>query len=212
MGYHRAGFDVVGVDVNAQPHYPFEFVQADAMAFPLDGFDAIHASPPCQLYTRKSATWGRERKHWEEHPDLIGPTRERLEASGLPYVIENVEGAPLRGTLMLCGSMFGLRIRKHRIFEANWDMPMMAPAACDHRDLYNPWSGAGRTADKLRAAQGTPWIPMHGGASRKAGITGDLDNAIPPAYTEFIGRSLFAAAWAACGGLSRDSGASSPPV
>jgi DNA (cytosine-5)-methyltransferase 1 len=192
MGYHRAGFDVVGVDINPQPHYPFEFYQADALEYPLNGFDVIHASPPCQLYTRKSADWGRERVNVIEHPDLIGPTRDLLKRTGLPYVIENVVGAPLDAQLMLCGSHFGLRIQKHRLFEANWPLPM-APASCDHRDLYNPWQGPGRTADKLRAAQDTPWIPMHGGASRKAGYTGDLNNAIPPAYTEWIGSALLAA-------------------
>jgi DNA (cytosine-5)-methyltransferase 1 len=88
MGYSRAGFEVVGVDINLQPHYPFEFHQADAMTYPLDGFDVIHASPPCQAYTRKAASWGRARNHWLEHPDLLGPTRELLIATGLPYVIE----------------------------------------------------------------------------------------------------------------------------
>jgi DNA (cytosine-5)-methyltransferase 1 len=191
MGYSRAGFEVVGVDINLQPHYPFEFHQADAMTYPLDGFDVIHASPPCQAYTRKAASWGRARNHWLEHPDLLGPTRELLIATGLPYVIENVPGAPIRAQLQLCGTMFGLRIAKHRLFEGNWPMPM-APATCDHRDVYNPWSGKGRSADKLRAAQGTPWIPMSGGASRKAGVTGDLFNAIPPSYTEHVGRPLLA--------------------
>jgi len=191
MGYHRAGFDVVGVDHNRQPHYPFEFVQADAMTYPLDGFDAIHASPPCQLFTRKTSTWGRARVREIEHLDLLSPTRERLVAAGIPFVIENVPGSPIRAQVMYCGSMFGLRIAKHRLFEADWPLPF-PPASCDHRDLYNPWQGKGRTADKLRAAQGTPWIPMHGGASRLAGVTGDLDNAIPPAYTEHIGRALLA--------------------
>jgi DNA (cytosine-5)-methyltransferase 1 len=204
MGYHRAGFEVVGVDINPQPHYPFEFIRADALDYlwaeqrliELQGhgivpFDAIHASPPCQAYTKKVSTWGRARTHWIDHPDLLAPTRDALDALGLPYVIENVEGAPLNGSLLLCGSMFGLRIRKHRIFEAGrWPMPFFSPASCDHRDIYNPWRGAGRTGDKLRDAQGTPWIPMGGGASRKVGVTGDLFNAIPPAYTEWIGSHL----------------------
>lgn len=189
MGYHLAGFEVVGVDIYPQLHYPFEFIQADALTFPLTGFDAIHASPPCQLYTRKQSTWGRKRVNVIEHPDLIGPTRERLEASGLLYVIENVHGAPLRAQLQLCGTHFGLPIIKHRLFEANWPMPM-APASCDHSNVYNPWAGEGRSADKFREAQGTPWIPSNGGASRKAGYTGDVSNAIPPAYTEWIGKHL----------------------
>jgi DNA (cytosine-5)-methyltransferase 1 len=197
MGYYRAGFDVVGVDINPQPNYPFEFHQADALTFPLDGFDAVHASPPCQAYTRKEVTWGRKTRSvpmfWEpepiQHPRLLPATRDRLEAEGVAFVIENVPGAPINAGLMLCGSMFGLRIQKHRLFEANWRLPD-APAPCRHVDLYSPWSGPGRSAEKFRAAQGTPWIPMLGGASRKVGNTGDLFNAIPPAYTEFIGREL----------------------
>lgn len=191
MGYHEAGFDVVGVDINRQPHYPFQFVQADCMTIEnFAGIDAIHASPPCQSYTRKSANWGRARKNVIEHPDLIAPVRDMLIKTGLPFVIENVIGAPLEGRpVILCGTQFGLRIIKHRQFEANWDLrPCEAP--CDHSDVYNPWSGKGRSAVEHRAAQGTPWIPQCGGASRKAGVTGDLNNAIPPAFTKFIGEQL----------------------
>ncbi len=194
MGYSRAGFEVVGVDINPQPHYPFEFHQADAHTFlsweTWQEFDAIHASPPCQSYTRKAATWGRKRTHWTDHPDLLSSTRWYLELTGLPYVIENVPGAPINASLMLCGTMFGLRLIKHRLFEANWPLASIGPTTCDHSDVYNPWSGPGRSAAKLREAQGTPWIPMSGGASRKAGVTGDLFNAIPPAYTEYVGRQL----------------------
>lgn len=192
MGYHEAGFDVVGVDINPQPHYPFEFIQADCMALDtafLRQFDAIHASPPCQRYTRKTATWGRARKHWVEHPDLLEPTRAMLKSPGLPYVIENVVGAPMRADLTLCGTQFGLRIIKHRQFECSFPVFSLLPA-CDHTDVYNPWSGKGRSAAEHRAAQGTPWIPQCGGASRKAGVTGDLNNAIPPAFTRFIGEQL----------------------
>lgn len=193
-GYDRAGFAVTGVDLHRQPHYPFDYYQDDCMMLGLDflrSFDAIHASPPCQLYTRKAANWGRARKNVIEHPDLLGPTRKMLEASGLPYVIENVMGAPMRCDVMLCGTMFGLRIIKHRQFETNF--PIHAPllAECDHRDVYNPWSGKGRSAKEHREAQGTPWIPQCGGASRKAGVTGDLNNAIPPAYTQYIGSQLW---------------------
>jgi DNA (cytosine-5)-methyltransferase 1 len=192
FGYAQAGFDVVGIDINPQPHYPFQFIQADALTVDnFFGIDAIHASPPCQRYTRKAAHWGRERKHFIDHPDLLGPTRELLESSGLPYVIENVMGAPMRCDIMLCGTMFGLRIIKHRQFEANFPIGGLLPN-CDHRDVYNPWQGKGRSAEEHRAAQGTPWIPQCGGASRKAGYTGDLNNAIPPAYTKFIGEQLLA--------------------
>ena len=102
MGYHRAGFEVVGVDINPQPNYPFEFIQGDALAVGRDigrEFAAIHASPPCQAYTRKAANWGRGRKHWIEHPNLVQPTRELLEYIGRPWVLENVPGAPIRADL-----------------------------------------------------------------------------------------------------------------
>lgn len=112
-----------------------------------------------------------------------------LRATGRPYVIENVVGAPVKAGLMLCGTMFGLRISKHRVFEANFPLPM-PPSCCDHRDVFNPWAGAGRTAAEFREAQGTPWIPTGGGASRKAGVTGDLYNAIPPAFTKWIGEAM----------------------
>lgn len=192
MGYHRAGFDVVGVDINPQGNYPFEFIQSDCLALDpafVSSFDAIHASPPCQAYTRKAANWGRERKHWIEHPDLVAPTRAMLEVSGLPYVIENVVGAPVRADMTLCGTMFGLRIIKHRVFELSFPAAYTLPP-CDHSDVYNPWQGKGRSADKLRAAQGIDWLPISGGASRKNGYTGDLFNAIPPAFTEFVGMHL----------------------
>ena len=194
MGYHRAGFDVVGVDINPQGNYPFEFIQADCLGLEpafLRSFDAIHASPPCQAYTRKAADWGRKRNHWIEHPDLVEPTRTMLGASGRPFVIENVPGAPIRPDIVLCGTMFGLRIIKHRCFELSFPTAFLLPP-CDHSDVYNPWQGKGRSADKLRAAQGIDWLPISGGASRKNGYTGDLFNAIPPAYTEFIGQLLFA--------------------
>jgi len=189
MGYHLAGFEVVGVDLNPQPHYPFPFHRADALTFPLEGYDAIHASPPCQVHTRKPSDWGRRRVHWPDHRDLVPPTRERLQASGVPWVMENVPGAGLQAQLLLCGTHFGLPLIKHRLFEASWGMPM-APASCDHRKVYNPWQGEGRSAEAFRIAQGTPWIPSAGGASRKEGKTGDLYNALPPAYTEWIGRAM----------------------
>lgn len=192
MGYHRAGFDVVGVDINPQGNYPFEFIQHDCLTLDptfIASFDAIHASPPCQAHTRKAATWGRARTHWIEHLDLIPATRAMLQASGKPYVIENVVGAPVRVDIELCGTMFGLRIIKHRCFELSFATAYLLPP-CDHSDVYNPWQGKGRSADKLRAAQGIDWLPISGGASRKNGYTGDLFNAIPPAYTEFVGGLL----------------------
>lgn len=118
MGYHRAGFDVVGVDIAPQKNYPFEFHQADAMTYPLDGFDAIHASPPCQAYSIASQS---RRNEGHEYLDLLAPTRDRLVASGLPWIIENVPGAPMRADYVLCGCMFGLMsLRRERWFETSW--------------------------------------------------------------------------------------------
>ncbi len=191
VGYSRAGFDVMGVDIQKQPNYPFPFIQADALdldpAF-LASFDALHASPPCQRYSPAA----RLHANSETHPDLVGPTRAMLEASGKPFVIENVVGAPIRPDLMLCGTMFGLRIVKHRQFECSFPVPVLLPP-CDHFDVYDPWHGPGRSADKFRDAQGIHWLPTNGGASRKRGETGCLSNAIPPAYTRFVGLQLMAA-------------------
>jgi len=184
MGYHQSGFDVVGVDVNPQPRYPFEFHQADALQFLLEHgreFDVIHASPPCQAYSEMQKIWNNR----DEHPDLIEPTREILIASEKPYVIENVVGAPLRVDLMLCGTMFGLRIIRHRIFESNISMPLLT-LSCNHTDVYDPYHGQNRTANKFRDALGINWLPLGGGTNK----IGSMDEAIPPAYTKFIGGHL----------------------
>jgi len=125
MGYHRAGFEVVGVDITPQPHYPFEFHQGDAMTFPLEGFDVIHASPPCQTYIRGGTV------DKAKHPDLLPSVRYGFEWEGVPYVIENVPGAPMRPDVILCGSMFGLGIRRHRWFESNVALPPWT-LACNH--------------------------------------------------------------------------------
>jgi DNA (cytosine-5)-methyltransferase 1 len=189
VGYHRAGFDVVGVDIDPHPTYPFEFHQADALTFPLDGFDVIHASPPCQAHSSLKARW-RDR----EHADHVDATRARLVATGLPYVIENVVGAPLRLPFMLCGSSFGLGVRRHRLFESN--VFVMAPP-CAHGqqeaqfDVYEHgrWikstvarvygHGGGKANDRWDEAMGIDWMDKS-----------DLAQAIPPAYTEHIGHYL----------------------
>ena len=124
---------MVGVDINSQPHYPFTFFQDDALGYIEDGegwddlmgfFDAIHASPPCQAYSR-TGHLARAQGNEQSKMDLVGPTRELLIATGLPYVIENVPGAPLVDPVTLCGSMFGLAVRRHRLFESN--VALMVP-------------------------------------------------------------------------------------
>ncbi len=113
FGYHLAGFEVTGVDIMPQRHYPFDFIQADALEVDLSGFDVIHASPPCQRFSQLTTMHGPV----DHHEDLVDLTRQRLIDSGLPFIIENVPAAPLRNPILLCGSMFGLKVRRHRIFE-----------------------------------------------------------------------------------------------
>ena len=180
-GYHLAGFDVVGVDIEPMRDYPFEFHQADALEYLAahgHEFDVIHASPPCQAYSAMQHI----HKNSDEHPDLVNPVRELLIKSGKPYIIENVVGAPLRVDIMLCGTMFGLPIIRHRIFESNIPMPL-SPPCNHHKEVYDPWHGANRTADKFRSAMGINWVRDAGGGRRK----GTLGLAIPPAYTKFLG-------------------------
>lgn len=207
MGYHRAGFDVVGVDIKAQPHYPFEFIQADAMTFPLDGFDVIHASPPCQRFSIVSRSWNGKVR---DHPDLITPLRRRL--LGRPeqpgpcwdgktlYVIENVVGATawLVNPVMLCGSTFGLRVRRHRMFES----PLVA--LCLGMPCEHFWQDASPIFERYQHGKHyhSGIVSVHGSPSGKGGehwekamgidwmTKAELVEAIPPAYTEYIGRQL----------------------
>lgn len=198
-GYARAGFEVIGVDIAPQPSYPFEFVRCDAIEFlQLDGlassFDAIHASPPCQRYTALRTM----ANHRADHADLIPQTRWLLERAGLPWVIENVPGSPMAHSVMLCGSMFGLgaggrQLRRHRLFETSF--AMLGPT-CTHDagEVLGIYGDHARTArrhgpdsqllapDGLEAAREAlemPWANWDG-----------LREAIPPAYTEFIGGFL----------------------
>jgi hypothetical protein len=152
MGYHMAGFEVVGVDIKPQKHFPFEFHQGDALEYIRDHgheFDAIHASPPCQHYSMIQ----RITRNKDKWPDLVDPVRQLVTASGLPFVIENVEGAPLRIDLMLCGSMFALRMIRHRIFESNVKMPVLMPP-CNHFDMYDPWHGGKNNDAKIKKWHG----------------------------------------------------------
>jgi DNA (cytosine-5)-methyltransferase 1 len=193
MGYHRAGFtEIVGVDIKPQPRYPFTFVLGDALEYVKahgHEFDAIHASPPCQAYVRSGmvAKDGR-------HPDLLASTRDALRGV---WAIENVPGAPMRGDVMLCGSMFGLPVRRHRYFELS--VPVTALAlSCNHNGAItgvygHPHGRGGAWRNGKR-----PMLPSDASTwSRGLGIDWmrplELAAAIPPAYTEFIGKQLLQA-------------------
>ena len=193
MGYSLAGFDVVGVDIKKQKRYPFEFIHADALEVLADveflaQFDVIHASPPCQTH---SST-----KHLRDAQgnsttkiDLIPQTREGLIASGKTYIIENVPGAPLITPVQVCGSSFDLKVRRHRLFESNVEL---VGTICDHKKQGRPVGvygamrdeipGGGHTAksiEQAREAMGISWM-----------LWGDLVEAIPPMYTEHLGKQL----------------------
>ena len=197
MGYHRAGFGVVGVDINPQPRYAGdEFHQADAMTFPLDGFDAVHASPPCQDHSPLARTSGIHGTGW-----MLHATVERLSESGLPFVVENVAGADLPGALVLCGSEFGLEdgpfaLKRHRKFVSNVFLLGAGGCTCAagkeiigvYGDLSANDRRSGRKGearrlragvDRARRLMGMPWANAR-----------ELTQAIPPAYTQFIGEQL----------------------
>jgi DNA (cytosine-5)-methyltransferase 1 len=204
MGYSRAGFEVVGVDIRPQKNYPFEFHQGDALEYVREHgqeFDAIHASPPCQAHTSLKTMHNARR-----HVDLVPATRIALRALGLPYVIENVVGAPLRDPVVLCGTMFGLgvadaELRRHRLFEMSF--PVLTPP-CRHRSsrtigIYGEGCRDSRrkfdkaipefTVEHGRRVMETPWMTL-----------AELCQAIPPAYTAFIGAGLLeeVRAWKTC--------------
>jgi DNA (cytosine-5)-methyltransferase 1 len=180
MGYHRAGFEVVGVDIKPQPRFPCAFVQADALEYVAQHgreFDAIHASPPCQAFTTARVIYGRE------HPDLLTPTRKMLEETGKPWVIENVPQAPMRADLVLCGSMFGQpRLKRHRWFELSWPFFALVPACQHARKLVSVFGHGGHVYPGVadwREVMGIDWMTRD-----------ELAQAIPPAYTEYIGRRI----------------------
>jgi DNA (cytosine-5)-methyltransferase 1 len=192
-GYQNAGFDVLGVDISPQPNYCSHwFVQADALDLLahwlelgwLDEFDAIHASFPCQFASKT------RKLHDNDHPDLVTPGRELLEAAGLPYVIENVPGAPLIDPVRLEGQMFGLNTHRPRLFETNWplEVPALIPPPPRQAKMgRRPKAGeaiqvVGHFSDvpAARKAMGIDWMTQR-----------ELAQAIPPAYTEFIGKQLF---------------------
>lgn len=184
-GLDAAGFQVVGVDIAPQPNYPFPFIRADAITALPAGFDFIWASPPCQAHSLA------QRIQKNDHPDLIEPTRAMLTASGIPYCIENVVGAPLIDPIMLCGSMFNLRTYRHRLFECSF--PIEAPKHPAHaapvtkmgrpprEGEYMHIVGNFSGVDHARWIMGTQWMNRDG-----------LREAIPPAFAKFIGRAALA--------------------
>lgn len=204
VGYARAGFEVVGVDIAPQPNYPFEFFQMDAMdvayglqvdvllgpigKYEVGDFAAVHASPPCQHYSTLNAVNGKD------HPDLIAELRKRLQGSGLPYAIENVVGAPLINPIQICGSGLNLDVRRHRLFECSFSA-MGVPCAHGQQtprfDVFEhgKWRksstvpvygvGGGKAVEHWADAMGIDWMTRP-----------ELAEAIPPAYTEHIGSYL----------------------
>lgn len=183
MGLYQAGYDVTGVDIEPQPHYPFAFIQADALTIDLLDYDLIWASPPCQEFTRAKKIRGRE------HPNLIEPIRTRLRATGTPYIIENVKGAPLIDPVLLVGSMFGLRTMRPRLFECSFEVPFMlapTPNARTAKMGRKPQTGeymhvVGHFSDvsAASAAMGIDWMTRD-----------ELREAIPPAYAKFLAEQI----------------------
>lgn len=185
-GLYRAGFEVTGVDIQDQPNYRFEdFHQADALTFPLKGYDFIWASPPCQAHTLAR----RIRKN--DHPDLIAPIRERLKASGIPYCIENVPGAPLHNPVTLCGAMFGLRTYRHRLFECSF--PVSQPSHPKHVAHLAKMGRPVKDGEFMHVVGNFSGVALARQIMDMRWATRDeLREAIPPAYAEYIGRAAIA--------------------
>lgn len=183
MGYHRAldesntPHEIIGIDINSMPNYPFTFIQGDALEYAYahgKDYNFIHASPPCQRYSRMQHI----HKNQEKHPDLIDPTRKILSHIHKPYVIENVIGAPLFDYFMLCGTMFNLPIAKHRLFETSMKISVSS-MYCDHSNIYDPYHGGEQARGeryKLAKAIGVTWNMTRP----------EVREAIPPAFTRFI--------------------------
>jgi DNA (cytosine-5)-methyltransferase 1 len=187
-GYHRAGFEVVGVDIRPMPRYPFEFHQADALEYLREHgheFDAIHASPPCQAYSMAGQQW---RTAGKEYQDLVEPTREALKRTGKPYVIENVPGAPLVNPVILNGARFGLMVNRTRLFECSFPVPFeLLPPQMQPVKMGRPvktgqvitpvghFSNVGYAREQMEI----DWMTKD-----------ELAQAIPPTYTEYVGARL----------------------
>jgi DNA (cytosine-5)-methyltransferase 1 len=193
VGYAEAGFEVHGVDLKHGKRYPFTYMRADVLEVLkneeyIQQFDVIHASPPCQTHSITQHLRNAQGKSTSKI-DLIPETRAALIASGKPYIIENVPGSPLIDPIQLCGSSFGLRVRRHRLFESN--MPLVG-SKCDHKlqgrpigvygSLNDQIPNGGKTAttiDEGRDAMGISWA-----------LWGELVEAIPPAYTQYLGKQI----------------------
>jgi hypothetical protein len=180
FGYHLAGFDVTGLDNRPQPHYPFKFIQADALELLADRdflaqFAAIHASPPCQHKARVTAWRGNR----DDHPDLLTPTLALLAETDIPWIVENVPEAGLRADYRLCGTQFGLPVRRHRDFQrGNWSAYELMPGCqCYRNPSLLPFMHKGERA--FAGAMGCTWMSKE-----------EARQAIPPAMTEHIGRQL----------------------
>ncbi len=191
MGYAQVGFEVTGIDVKKGKRYPFNYICGDVMELQVSdlmAFDLIHASPPCQSYSITRNLRIAQGKQTSKL-DLIEPVRHLLKQSGKPYVIENVKGAPLLNAVQLCGSSFGLKVRRHRLFESNC---ILEGSKCNHKDQGRPIGvygslrdeipNGGKTAstiEEAKEAMGIDWM-----------IWSELVEAIPPAYTKYIGEQL----------------------
>ena len=191
MGYAKAGYEVVGMDIKHGKRYPFEYIRRDVMTLrpeDLEGFDLIHASPPCQTYSVTKHLRIAQGKSTNKQ-DLLAQVRSLLIVSEIPYVIENVKGAPLIDPVQLCGSAFGLKVRRHRLFESSMEL---RGTDCHHKEQGKPVGiygsmrdeipGGGHTAKTMpeaHAAMGINWM-----------IWGELVEAIPPAYTHYIGQQI----------------------
>lgn len=209
MGLHRAGFDVTGVDILPQPRYPFAFHQGDALDADLSGYAFVAASPPCQAHTALKTM-----HNAKVHADLIPATRAKLKAWGGLWMIENVVGAPLICPVMLCGTMFGLRtgkavLQRHRLFELSTGWILTPPCHHNGEMVIGVYGGHGRDRRRIRPATVGVWGSA-GGSSARDGtqqfstaeraeamgidwMTGaELSQAIPPAYSEFLGRHFLA--------------------
>ena len=193
MGYHRAGFDVTGIDLKHGKRYPFTYIRGNVMEYIQDEnflkrFDVIHASPPCQTFSSTKHLRVAQGKSTDKL-DLVQPVRNALESYGIPYVIENVPGAPLINPVTVCGSAFGLKVRRHRLFESS---VKLVGTSCDHKSQGRPIGiygsmrdeipGGGHTAktmEQANQAMGIDWM-----------LWGELVEAIPPAYTEYLGKQI----------------------